>query len=194
MKEVFGKNNNSQNSFSDVQKLIDDSEENDTIQLNGTYYGQGNLIIVNKSLVIEGRGDGAILDAQMLSGIFYISSNNVILKNLKIINAKAPYNFTNLNNYELISNGAAIYWVGANGTLINSSFSGNHGYGDGGIVAWEGHNGKIFNTSFKDNPPSFKYEFIIGGSNPSCRFIGGVVNGFYDGDLIGNSFLKNVFS
>ncbi len=192
VKEVFGKNNNSQNSFSDVQKLIDDSEENDTIQLNGTYYGQGNLIIVNKSLVIEGRGDGAILDAQMLSGIFYISSNNVILKNLKIINAKAPYNFTNLNNYELISNGAAIYWVGANGTLINSSFSGNHGYGDGGIVAWEGHNGKIFNTSFKDNPPSFKYEFIIGGSNPSCRFIGGVVNGFYDGDLIGNSFLKNV--
>ena len=114
------------------------------------------------------------------------------MKNLKIINAKAPYNFTNLNNYELISNGAAIYWVGANGTLINSSFSGNHGYGDGGIVAWEGHNGKIFNTSFKDNPPSFKYEFIIGGSNPSCRFIGGVVNGFYDGDLIGNSFLKNV--
>ena len=97
-----------------------------------------------------------------------------------------------MNNYELISNGAAIYWVGANGTLINSSFSGNHGYGDGGIVAWEGHNGKIFNTSFKDNPPSFKYEFIIGGSNPSCRFIGGVVNGFYDGDLIGNSFLKNV--
>lgn len=192
VKEVFGKNNNSQNSFSDVQKLIDDSEENDTIQLNGTYYGQGNLIIVNKSLVIEGRGDGAILDAQMLSGIFYISSNNVILKNLKIINAKAPYNFTNLNNYELISNGAAIYWVGANGTLINSSFSGNHGYGDGGIVAWEGHNGKIFNTSFKDNPPSFKYEFIIGGSNPSYRFIGGVVNGFYDGDLIGNSFLKNV--
>ena len=67
----------------------------------------------------------------MLSGIFYISSNNVILKNLKIINAKAPYNFTNLNNYELISNGAAIYWVGANGTLINSSFSSNHGYGNG---------------------------------------------------------------
>ena len=34
VKEVCGKNNNSQNSFSDVQKLIDDSEENDTIQLN----------------------------------------------------------------------------------------------------------------------------------------------------------------
>ena len=53
IKEVKG------NSFKDIQDVIDSSEDNDVIILNGTYYcpRKAGQIFVNKSITIEGRNN-----------------------------------------------------------------------------------------------------------------------------------------
>lgn len=125
------------NSFKDIQSLINEADDNDTIILNGNYYGNGSQINVNKSVIIEGINN-ATLDARGLSGIFNIQSTNVVIKNLKFING-------NLEDH-----GAAIQWVGNNGTLINSVFYNNTGcYNESDSIIWTGTGGIIINSTFK---------------------------------------------
>lgn len=131
--ESFANNN----SFKDIQSLINEADDNDTIILNGNYYGNGSQINVNKSVIIEGINN-ATLDARGLSGIFNIQSTNVVIKNLKFING-------NLEDH-----GAAIQWVGNNGTLINSVFYNNTGYyNESDSIIWTGTEGIIINSTFK---------------------------------------------
>ena len=97
--------------FSDIQNLINAAENKSVIELSGTYIGNGTPICINKTLTIKGGPEGAILDGNNLSRVFYVhhKAPNVIIENLQFINCK---------DYD----GGAVYWFGVNGTLRNCTF------------------------------------------------------------------------
>ena len=122
-------------SFEDLQEAIDFAKENDTVSILKSMSGNGVPIIVNKSLTID--GNGVTLDGRYLSRIFYISSDNVVLKDLNMIqgaNNLTPYSEgVSNNNGTLVTKGistdykdlmegagAAIRWLGNNGCIVNS--------------------------------------------------------------------------
>ena len=70
--------------FSQLQNLINVAGEGDTISLASDYVGGGE-INVNKQLTIDGNGHS--IDASHASRIFIINADNVVLKNLRLLNA-----------------------------------------------------------------------------------------------------------
>ena len=120
--------------FEDITSLIGSAYAGDTINLEGTYYGTGLIITVNKELTISGDGE-TILDAKNLSGILSISANNVKISNIRFVNGK------------INANGGAINWIGKNGTISNCTFI-NCSAENGGSVYWNGENGMINTSTF----------------------------------------------
>ncbi len=102
------------NTFVDIQNAIDSAKEGDTIKLSGTYTGDGNQISIDKPLTILGTGE-TILDAQGLSRIFYSESDNLVLKNLKLING----NFSSRDSHSF---GGTVYFSGGNCSIIDCIF------------------------------------------------------------------------
>lgn len=96
--------------FEDIQNIIDDSNEKDTIELEGNYISEGKEIKINKSITISSK-NGATLNAQSKSNIFNITNVNVNLNNLNIINSKSETT-------------PAIYSIG-NLTISNTNFTNN---------------------------------------------------------------------
>lgn len=159
-------------SFAYIQYLIDIAEENSTIFLNGSYYGDGIPIFVNKSVNIVGIGD-TILDGRGLNRIFDIKGNNVKLENLNIQNgcinqySSANYLSSDNLNSEKYKLGGAIYWYGNNGSLINctlfnNTISNSSNLIRGGAIYWYGKNGKVINSSFINNYAHYKYPNLMG--------------------------------
>ena len=96
--------------FTDIKIAIDKASENDTIELEGTYYSEGKEIEINKSITITSK-NGATLDAKFKSNILNISNVNVCINNINFINSQSKTT-------------AAIYSQG-NLTLIDSKFINN---------------------------------------------------------------------
>lgn len=121
------------NTFEYIQYLISIAKENSTIILNGTYYGNGVPIIVNKSVKIVGVED-ATLDGKGLYRILDIKAKNVVLQNLKVTNGlinseNCIPNYTSFdkkNSNKFSKSGGAIIWFGDNGSLINCTLSNNN--------------------------------------------------------------------
>ncbi|WP_406533703.1 hypothetical protein [Methanobrevibacter sp.] len=115
-----------------------------TIQLtkNYTYNPEKDLnytdgIIIDKpDFTIDGQGH--TINGAGLARIFNITTNNVILKNIKFMKGNAT------------DNGGAIYWYGNNGTINNSSFANNQA-DNGGAIYWYAYNGTINNSQFTNN-------------------------------------------
>ena len=133
-----GSNESSQNitqsTFTDITNLISNAHAGDTINLEGTYYGTGSIITVNKELTIKGNGE-TILDAKNLSGILSVSADNVRINNIRFVNGK------------INANGGAINWIGKNGTISNCTFI-NCSAENGGSVYWNAENGMINKSTF----------------------------------------------
>ena len=121
LNEKISTDNTQENkTFEDIEKLIYASHNGDTIELEGTYTGNGNYIFNEKSLTIIGVNEGATLDAGNLS---YILRNlgNLTLKNI---------NFINGNGSEY--SGGAIYSQG-HLTVTDCTFTSNYAYNGGAI-------------------------------------------------------------
>lgn len=191
--------NESDNSFTDIQNSINDAEDNGTITLkHNHYYGNGTQIIINKSITID--GNGSTLDANFLSRIFYIVSDNVVLKNMTFINANSTdktmdgfievVNSTdNIDYYK----GAVIRWLGDNGHLLDCNFTHNYFYPlylcDGKVISWQGKNGIIENSNFECNYVK-PYNIPVGGPILSKLF-DVEIHGNYLGDLYDNLHVYN---
>ena len=131
--------------FEEVQYLIDNSEDGDTINLNNkTYFGNGTPIIINKTLKIEGN-ENTVFDALENSNIFEITGNNVILKNLILING------VNLDD----SGAGAIVWIGNNGILSNCILQDNIGISFGSILA---NDLTVYNSKFYNNVAGIPFD------------------------------------
>ena len=124
------------NNTAEIQNLIDDANETDTINLKGTYKNENNVLMkINKSLTIDGGTDKTVIDANDKTLNIHIESGTVNLKNLKIININ-PRGFgpVTISNY-------------GNLTLINCSFE--HIIGES--IINNNNNIEIDNCEFKDN-------------------------------------------
>ena len=99
---------------------------------NGIIISKDNFTIDGKGHTINGNGQARI---------FNITGKNVKLINITFINGNA-------------TEGGAIYWYGANGTINNSTFANNMAKQRGGAIYWYGANGTINNSSFINNTAS----------------------------------------
>ena len=145
---------NEEKTFTDIQTAIDNASENDTIELEGIYAGQGSEIKIDKAITISSK-NGATLDAQFKSNIFNISNVNVCLKNLNLINSNSSNpavmnhgnltvidsNFTNntliypktVTPYEDFEKSASAIYSTGNLNIINCEFENNEAL----ILMWD---------------------------------------------------------
>lgn len=155
------------NSFDDIQKTIDSSNNGDIIELEGTYTLNKKPINVKKSVTIQGSKKGATLDAQYKESVFLISANKIILKDLTILHSKdsciqnkddEKARDLTIINCTFKSNGGNNCWDGgaifdANDgslTIINSTFDSNTADFGGAVYSATG-DVTVINSTFKNN-------------------------------------------
>ncbi len=153
--------------FEDIANIISNAHAGDTINLEGTYYGTGSTITVNKELSIKGNGE-TILDAKNLSGILSVSANNVRINNIRFVNGK------------INANGGAINWIGRNGTISNCTFI-NCSAENGGSVYWNAENGMINKSTFDHSTATQNGGAIYWNAN----------NGEISDSIFTNSYAQN---
>ena len=156
---------NDQQTFSDIQNLIDNAEAGSTIKLSGTYIGDSKEIIINKNITIKGINGKATLNAKALSRIFNITANGVVLENLNLINGKSDLggaiyskNKFTVKNCDFKNNkaklGGAIYLYAnqykAYSAIIEKSYFKNNTARCGGAI-YSGANLKVLNSEFTSN-------------------------------------------
>ncbi|WP_296877808.1 hypothetical protein [uncultured Methanobrevibacter sp.] len=115
-------------------------------------------IDISASCTIDGQNN--YVDGNHLSRIFTISGDNVVLKNIKFLNA----------------NHTAVWLTGSNCiidncTFANNSINGSVDYHGGGAIYWRGTGGKVINSVFNNNS-------VIDGDDKHAR--GGSI--FWTGD------------
>lgn len=122
--------------FSNLQRKIDEADEGDTVYLDDDVirgvFDDGsaeNEITINKSITIDGKRHK--IDACFNGRIFNIKSNNVVVKNIKFLNAQVQ-----------CGDGGAIFISGENTTVLNCYFADN-GVSYGGVEVAEGKGGAI---------------------------------------------------
>ena len=103
--------------FEEIQNQIDSANENDVIELNGSYAGD-SYITVNKSLTIKGTTEDTTLDRNENGQYFYVDGVNVIFENLKFVNT----NYVLTTNYLSIGFSNIVINNSANCSFINCSF------------------------------------------------------------------------
>ncbi len=150
------------NSFADLQKEIDNTEVNGTLNLDKDYTWSSsdskNPITIGKSITINGNGHS--IDAQKQTGIFRVTGSNVKLLNLTFINGNSYQGgaiYSNggvfVSNSKFINNkaseGSAVYGSYRGANIVNSVFYNNTG--SKGTVFLNGGNSSIVNCSFNKN-------------------------------------------
>jgi len=160
--------------FKDIQKEINEASPGDTVYLNGTYYGFGMPIIINKPIKLVGLGDGAELRANTNTNLkqsaIYVNqtASDVLIDNLKISGGcdqwgGAIYIFyaqrTTVSNCIFKDNsadgmygyGGAIFLWAEDCLITNCTFTNNHCTDYGGAIYANRQNNKITNCIFKYN-------------------------------------------
>ena len=162
--------------FNDIQSLIDNAQENDVIQLSGTYSGD-SPIIVNKSLTLK-SASGATLDGGFLTEIMIVSAPNVLLDHINFINGNYTALSITSNNVTLEScvfdnniNGELGCAVSVDGNYfnaLNSNFTNNIAnksschHTDGAAINLNGNYANIRNCTFENNS-GYNYETASSG-------------------------------
>ena len=140
--------NENEGNFSALSHEINASIETKALKLTKDYlfnpqndenFSDGITIAID-NLVIDGQGH--TIDANKKARIFNIQSNNVILKNIKIVNGNAA------------SHGGAICWKGFNGTLSSCIFMDSSSPNSGGAILFE-KDATIENSKFIGNSAFF---------------------------------------
>ena len=189
--------NPSGNTFSSIQDSINSAKSGDTISLNGrTYYGNGTLIYVNKSVTISGgQGDiKATLDAKNLSRILRVTAANVKLINCNFINSnERAVIFSNDNgmisncdfkdNFANENSHLCVYANCTNFLMENSNF-----YNGLTNVAIKAVNSTVINCTFVNNTVENDYSGPITGA---ALQIGDSAESICKGSVIGCVFINN---
>ena len=112
--------------FSDLQTVINDAEEESTVTLDRDYKGSVNTYVqLHKTLTVDGAGHTIDCDGQYRCFALYSKSGDITLKNLIIKNGKNHW----------FQTGGAIYIDGtAKYTIINCTFENNWAHDSGGAI------------------------------------------------------------
>lgn len=170
--------------FEDIQKAVDESSDEDVIELHGTFESTGMSISVYKNLTFNGV-NGTILDGKNLSG-FFNSDQHLMLNGLTFINSSNEVNYHSfiLNNSEIVN----CNFINCNPFSAHNSCNFiNCSFYDSSIILGAGN---VFNCSFYDS------EGINGaGDVINCSFINcwsafyGVIYGA--NDILNCKFINN---
>ena len=179
--------------FSTLNDEINLASQTKTLNLTKDYtynpkndknYSNGININID-GLVIDGQGH--TINANNQAAIFNIKSNDVILKNLVIINA-------NRN-----SNGGAIYWDGLNGKITDSLFNNCTSAKSGGAIYFK-NSVTISNSKFTENRAVFggAVDFEDKNIAENCEFennyatyLGGAVYSSGHSNFLNSAFTQN---
>ena len=123
-------------SFEDLQNKINNAVGTLVLNDDFTQFNKSSISI-NKTITIDGQGH--IIDANKSSSIFFITADNVVLKNINFVKAKAVYA------------GGAIAWIGDNACVINCTFTNCTANTAGGSIALKGDNAKFIDSSFTNS-------------------------------------------
>ena len=138
--------------FLDSDILMQDIEQN---------FYEGGIELDYDNLVLDGKGH--TIDASNLSRIFYVTANNITLKNIKFINGKYHQNYLD-NEY---CGGAVIKAINNTSlSIINCEFINNNSRNSAGVIYNDGDSLIIEKSDFKNNK-SVNNAGVIYNSNAS---------------------------
>ena len=123
------------NTYQSIKDAIEAASAGDTIKLSGTYYSNGNQIVINKKLNII-SDNLAILDGKHLSYAFQINEKGAgtTFKNLKFINGEGTYGSAMTINAKNVHVTDCIF-EDNHGTMAGAIYGKNHiGDASGAIV------------------------------------------------------------
>ena len=168
---------NSIGNYTELQELIQNGSDGDILELSKDYKFDSvpskTGISIKHAITIN--GNNYEIDADYNSRIFLIESNNVVLKNIKLINGHgsrinnnpaidhlfgspggsvySDYDNITLINCSIIDNlaNSAAYITGKNAKIINCTFSKNRAYDSGGAITLRGDNSSITGSKFINN-------------------------------------------
>lgn len=196
----------SSSDFNQLQNLINSAGEGDTISLTSDYVGGGEVNI-NKQITINGNGHS--IDASHASRIFMINADNVVLKNLRLLNGNTDMwggaiyceHPLTIDNCEFISNhakykGGALYSF-TELTVTNTIFSKNSAE-NGGAVYLESSHALFKNVKFLENQADWSSGALLSlyESNTTvdgCIFINNYATQYSDA-VCGNNYLNIINS
>ncbi len=157
----------SQGSFDDLQKKVNNASEGSTLVLDTNYQSTDNILKIDKTITIDGKGHTINCSKQGLKS----SAGTITIKNLIFVNGKnddyqtggciyitgsAKYiviNCTFKNNYAKNYGGAIFNNVEDTLTIINSTFTNNNVDVHGGAIYSKGDivvkNSKFLNNAAK---------------------------------------------
>ena len=179
--------------FTDLAEDINVSSDENTVLLTKNYtfnsqrddkYADG-IDITTDNLVIDGQGH--TINADKKARIFNINSNNVVLRNIALINANAN------------SHGGAIQWNGLNGTVSGSVFENCSSPNSGGAVMFK-NAVTVENSRFIANTAYFGggVNFDSGSTVSNCEFrdnfatfLGGGIYSLDEINVFNSTFAEN---
>ena len=178
-------------SFNNLDEIINDAYENSTVSLKKDYTLYGDEITINKALTIDGNGHS--LNGNKTSRIFYIQSDNVVIKNTNFINGRSEDKA-----------GAVFFSIDSdNCTIVNCTFSDNYARDEGGAVYGSFlNNVRFINCTFKNNYAnsggSLNWYFGLESSITNCTFLnnsadygGAIFCNSHDFDVVNSTFINN---
>ncbi len=141
--------NDSAGTFTDLNDLIENADENSTVTLDRNYSFDSTTdndyilgINITKAITLDGKG--FTIDALNSARIFNITSTNVILSNITFVNART------FGDGNVGGDGAVIWWSGT-GTIENCEFINNTAIGSGGALFIIGTDVNVLNCNFTAN-------------------------------------------
>ena len=182
-----------------LQLLIDSAKEGSTLNLNSNYATIKDklIIIINKSIVIDGHGHTIDLAGDSKHDHYFkVTDGSVTFKNIRFINGfnkdddkGGAIFFKSLKKCNIINctfekcfaekQGGAVY---SNGDLCiyNSTFLYNRANYGGAM-----YGGSVYNCTFKNNSAYLDGGAMYGGAAYNSTFDSNIAN-FYDGRIGGN--------
>lgn len=166
--------------FSDIQTELDNANNGDTIELNGSYSGNKEIYI-DKTITLDGKG--ATLDAQDSSRILVVRANNVIIKNINFINANG-YSSSYGRDY----GGAIFFGYQVDNFLVeNCNFTNCRAEFGGAIFLYE-YEGVAKNCNFINCHAGYRGGALMWMDAENCNFIGNSADG--DGGAMFGGFAR----
>ena len=141
--------------FSDLSTLINNAPENGVLELDMDYINNGSVseaISISKVITIDGKGHK--IDANLKSGIFDLDWCEVVIKNIKFVNAYSAAISGYSVNYDIINcsfyNSCKSAIDCGEGNIVNCTFVNNSDSDGGGAIEFIGF-GTISNCTFVNN-------------------------------------------
>ena len=165
--------------FTDLSNEIKGTLESQTLNLEKDYINDDDSGYINITKAITIDGCGHTIDANNKNRTFYITSDNVCIRNTTFINSNAKLA------------GGTISWWGNNATLIDCKFINSKAISGGGAVYFNGDNITLKNCQFDNNYVNYGADISLTGGtgfDPSMLHIltvdgdGGAL--YFDGDNI----------